>query len=121
MDVRILFRGTGFFMPGLQYKINSRMYFGVEASYRYTNTDYIDDVGSTFYDTEAIRAKYGDIAAALSFRAPEKPDYTGRQTIVGEGGPRGGKWVDTYQFLVFSISYKLTTNRNGLPKLKKSY
>jgi len=38
----------------------------LEAGYRYTTTDYLDDVSTNYYDKDAIQAAYGTTAATMS-------------------------------------------------------
>lgn len=35
--------------------------------------------------------------------------------------PTASKWIDSYQFLVFSLNYKLKSTRSGLPRFKMTY
>lgn len=41
--------------------------------------------------------------------------------IVDNYNPYAGQWIDSYQFLVFSLNYKLKSARSGLPRFKMSY
>ncbi|MBE9466842.1 MAG: outer membrane beta-barrel protein [Bacteroidetes bacterium] len=104
---------------GFKYKIADYTYLGFEAGYRFTFTDYIDDVGGKYYDTQEILNAYGEEAAALSFRSHTldniKPGYT------SGGSTKGGEFIDTYQFFLFNISRKLKTGRRGLPKFTPAF
>lgn len=104
---------------GFKYKIADYTYLGFEAGYRYTFTDYIDDVGGKYYDTHQIENAYGEEAAALSFRA--YPDYNEKPGYTSGGSLKGGKYIDTYQFFLFTISRKLKTGRKGLPKFTPTF
>ena len=104
---------------GFKYKIADYTYLGFEAGYRYTFTDYIDDVGGKYYDTQIIQNAYGEEAAALSYRGHPldniQPGYT------SGGGTKGGDFIDTYQFFLFNISHKLKTGRKGLPRFSPKF
>lgn len=107
------------FGVGFKYKIADYTYVGFEAGYRYTFTDYIDDVGGKYYDTHQIESAYGEEAAALSYRAHSQdniqPGYT------SGGSTKGGEFIDTYQFFIFNITQKLKTGRKGLPKFTPTF
>ena len=53
---------------GFKYYVNRNWNIGFEAGYRYTFTDYIDDVSGRYFDNDLIRATYGDVAANLADR-----------------------------------------------------
>ena len=89
------------------------MNFGIEMGYRFTTTDFLDDVSDSYYDNEAIRnanGANGDIAAYLA--DPRDMDKA----------PSGQKWRgnpksrDGYLFILFNVSMKLRVARNGLPR-----
>lgn len=77
---------------GFRYKINSRTYFGVEATTHYCSNDNMDDFGEakTTYDLPGLGL---------------------RKNV------HGGKYNDVYNTLTFNVIYKLKTNRKGLPRL----
>jgi hypothetical protein len=51
---------------GFKYTIDRRWGISLEYGFRYTFTDYIDDVSKTYYDRDALAEYRGDLAAALS-------------------------------------------------------
>jgi hypothetical protein len=61
--------------------INKIWSFGVEFCYRKTFTDYIDDVGTSYYNKAALEAAYGPMSAQMS--DPSRGD------IVGFSSPAG--------------------------------
>ncbi|MCK4664347.1 MAG: hypothetical protein KAT68_15870 [Bacteroidales bacterium] len=113
------------FGMGIKYSINNRMLIGIEAGMRYALTDYLDDVGGTYYDTQEIRDYHTDepdIADYFSRKHAYYPNDTEQGSIVnGNGNPKGGEFIDAYQFLTFTVTYKLKTARNGLPRFRISY
>jgi hypothetical protein len=102
---------------GMKFKISPYRSLGVEAGWRFTLTDYIDDVGSGRYpSTQIMKENFGDIAAILSYRrAGRSNDY---DINYRGGGSRGGKWIDQYQFITINYSAILKTDRKGRPKLE---
>ena len=51
---------------GIEKALNNDMGLKLEAGFRYTMTDYIDDVSHSYYDRDAIEAEYGNMAASMS-------------------------------------------------------
>jgi len=102
---------------GFKYTINQKWGIGIEYGIRYTFTDYIDDVSTTFFNATKIKAANGggakgEQAAYLS----DKSDKS-NPVITASGQQRGDpRYTDSYMFLMFSLNYKLKTGRNNLPK-----
>jgi len=90
---------------GIKYFINKRISLGLEVGNRYTLTDYIDDVSGSYYDNDAIRANYGDVAAELADRrvgfdgTPLAPAPDGTPF---RGNPQSS---DSYFFMLFNVTY----------------
>lgn len=56
---------------GARYKLTRHFDFGFEIGWRFTFTDYLDDVGGVYADKDYIRAQKGDLAASMSNRTME--------------------------------------------------
>jgi len=99
------------FGVGFKYGLNRKWSIGLELGVRKTFTDYIDDVSTTYYDNDAIRAASGDEAAYLA-------DPSARTTGQSYGGQQRGdpNDKDTYMFMILNLTYKLRAGRGGLPK-----
>ena len=104
---------------GLKYRIDKQLALSFELSLRYTATDYIDDVSTSYYLTDEIAANYGDVAAALSDRSLEPGvngviEYAdGRNNYLQRGDP---KYNDAYMFGIFSIHYRFMKGQTFIPK-----
>jgi hypothetical protein len=87
------------FGGGAKFFIGKTLMLTTELGFRYTNTDYLDDVSGTYADPRDIKAQRGDIAVALADRSGEpKIGLAGRQ--------RGnGKKNDTYVMSGVSLIY----------------
>jgi hypothetical protein len=89
---------------GAYYKLtlNKVWCFGVEVGYRKTFTDYIDDVGSVYYDNQALADAYGPLAARMA--DPNLGEIYGATRPSADGTPaqRGDRQKDTY------VSFELT-------------
>jgi hypothetical protein len=94
---------------GFKYPINREWSIGLEYSITKTFTDYIDDVSTTYYDNDAIRAAYGDIAAYFA-----DPSTTPTREAPIKGGTNPGEkrgeitYNDAFMFAWLHVSYKLT-------------
>jgi hypothetical protein len=81
---------------------------GVEIGVRATFTDYLDDVSTTYVESDVLIAAYGPLSAQLSNRTGE----TGNPQIYTSQDPRGDPTVnDTYMFAGFTLTYSILPNR----------
>ena len=90
---------------GIKYNISENFNFSVEVSHRFTTTDYIDDVSTTYIGIDKFPSPNGQpsIAAILQDRSFE----TG-EAIGVEGRQRGwSKQKDQYIFVEVGISFNL--------------
>ncbi len=122
---------------GMKIGINRRLDFGFEYGFRYTLTDYVDDVGKSYYDNKAIVDANGGNPTAGWMADKHTTNTSGEFGTeindknheyygIYEKGDRipykdglsirGGDANDVYMFFLFSLSYKLQTKRNGWPK-----
>lgn len=106
---------------GAFYKlnINKKWSVGVEFSWRKTFTDYIDDVGSSYYDAAALEAAYGPASAqmadpSLGKNDPENPLH-GASLPAADGTPaqRGDKQLDSYMSLEITVGYIFKQKRRS--------
>lgn len=108
--------------------------FGIEASYRFTFTDYLDDVSTTYYNAyqiaNAVGPDYGQLAAyfsnpALGAENGGVGDYA-TNSGVQRGDPANN---DGYFYAMFKVDYliirdakfdrKRTRNRHGVKTHRK--
>lgn len=123
---------------GMKIGLSPKWDFGFEYGLRYTLTDYIDDVGTSYYDNKKIvEANGGNTTAGwladkhivtspnekfgTNIKNPNSEYYgiyqEGDRVPYKHGTSiRGGKANDVYMFFLFSLNYKLETKRNGWPK-----
>ncbi|MCB0483319.1 MAG: outer membrane beta-barrel protein [Flavobacteriales bacterium] len=90
---------------GLQFRFNKRHLFGAEIGWRYTLTDYIDDVSSNYVTTPHT----DPIAAALADRSPE---------LEGKGDP---VFIGSEYFGAGSLANPSDPSPRGNPDLNDSY
>ncbi len=106
---------------GVKYRIDKQLAISFELSLRYTLSDYIDDVSTSYYFSDEIAAAYGEEAGVLSDRGLdpelgltgviEYPD--GRNNYLQRGNPR---YNDAYMFGIFSIHYRFLKGQTFIPK-----
>lgn len=95
---------------GVKYAINDRMNIGVEVAHRFTSTDYLDDVSTTYVGSDKfppLPDGSPSIAQLLQDRSYETGDLIGI-----EGRQRGlPKQKDQFIFAELTLSFNLTTYR----------
>ncbi len=104
-----------------QYRISRRRAISLEIANRYTFTDYIDDVSTSYYDNETLRAAKGEVAAALAdphIRMEVEPDKEPFWRAYPHGSDYRGdeKHNDAYIFISINYIHKLRNTGRGLPK-----
>lgn len=97
---------------GCKYDINRKYSLGFEYGMRWTTSDYIDDVSTTYFDPKGVRSASGDIAAYFSNPADMTDATIANQTKPGQqrGNPMN---KDSYMFANFTLYinlYKTTAN-----------
>lgn len=105
----------------IQYSINKRMRIGAELSWRYTFTDYLDDASGVYADPVAIEKANGPIAAKLSNRTAELPDYDKFIRNYTPGDRRGDPTdKDSYIFSSISLTYILNPPVRNRPRFERT-
>lgn len=99
---------TGLAFPfggGIRWATKNNWVLGLEASYHYTFTDYLDDVSTVYFSQEQLIAKNGELSAALADRSVElNPDAA----PITAGFQRGNPEVkDVYLFAGLTVGYRL--------------
>ena len=102
---------------GIKKAFHSNAGIKFEASYRFTNTDYIDDVSSNYYDREKLRTEmnqaFGEELAkrayVMSGTSTGSVEINSNSTYTEPGMSRGlANFNDSYIFLTLSV-YKTIT------------
>ena len=90
---------------GIKYNISGKWTIGADIGYRYTNTDFLDDVSGVY--AEKSKLPYGP----STFLADRSGELTG-VNIGTPGSQRGdARPKDIYVFAGFTISYTFVTQR----------
>lgn len=95
---------------GIKYALNDRMNIGLEVAHRFTSTDYLDDVSTTYVGSDKfppLPDGSPSIAQLLQDRSYETGDLIGI-----EGRQRGlPKQKDQFIFAELTLSFNLTSYR----------
>jgi len=109
---------------GAKFNINRNYALSLEVGYRYTFTDYIDDVSTVYSDPADLIANNGASGnAAAWFGNPAIPQTkpNGEIIIAGAGNYTGGQrgdptTNDTYLFATLCLNYKFISKKTNRPK-----
>lgn len=89
---------------GLKYSIGGRLNIAIEIGYRFTFTDYLDDVSTVFVSPREL-SKNGDLAVALSNRTEEYTGVTANNLVGTRRGNSNNN--DGYLALGVRVSFSL--------------
>ncbi len=111
---------------GFKNAVNSDWTIGIEVGMRYTFTDYIDDVSTTYYDKDALLAAHGAVGAYLAdpslHRMP--PEFGGDAPGNGQttaGNIRGhSNHNDAYMFVNITATKKIYLHKRGRNRYNRS-
>lgn len=100
------------FGGGVKFSLSDNIRVGLEVGLRKTNTDYLDDVSTTYVDQAVLFAYKGAPTVELAFRGDELK--TGLP-YPADGAQRGSpKSKDWYYFSGLTLSFRLNGNNNGM-------
>ena len=107
---------------GIKVKLNDQWNVGMEANYRVTFTDYIDDCSTTYYDNNALLVTNGPASAQLADpnlgQYPIQLDESGKSKT---GMQRGdSKQNDAYMSINFTGGYIIKSKR-GKKKTRSKF
>ena len=85
---------------GFKWKLSPDLIMAVNMGFRYTFTDYLDDVSTIYYNIDDLRNKYGDLSVILSDRSESTIGFHGKQ--------RGRSDMnDWYIFSCLSLTFRI--------------
>lgn len=112
---------------GFRQKIGDDLFIGIEAGVRFTNTNYLDDVGGLYGDKSVIYGATGKKGLLLSDRSWEinpNPNSTSENPLIdntftfNEGDKRSDRSLnknDMYFMVGITVSYTLRFRGQGCP------
>lgn len=88
---------------GMKFLIGKTLVVTTELGFRYTNTDYLDDVSKSYVNLDTLAAYRGKLAAQMSYRGNEKStwDHTTPSYTNQRGDSKANDW---YWFGGVSVS-----------------
>ncbi|WP_315818759.1 DUF6089 family protein [Paraflavitalea speifideaquila] len=96
---------------GIKYALNDRMNIGLEVVYRFTTTDYLDDVSKTYVGLDNF-AKLPDNSLSQAALLQDRSYETSPERIGLAGRQRGfAKQKDQYVLAELTFSFNLTSYR----------
>lgn len=106
-------RVTATFPLGIGFRKDiSRMWrLGAEIEYKFTTTDYLDDVGGVYYDQNALESEFGEASAYLSNPSTQNSEW------FTAGQARGEKGLDG--FFTFNVIFVRNITYKDYSKLKR--
>lgn len=95
---------------GIKYSLNDRINIGFEILHRFTNTDYLDDVSTTYIDPSLFPTN-PDGSPSLAMLLHDRSYETGE--LIGIPGRQRGnsKQKDQFVTAIFSVSFNLQSYR----------
>lgn len=100
------------FGGGIQWALSPRQRLAFEVGIRKTNTDYLDDVSTTYIDQDLLSQKKGGTASSIAYRGDE---LSGGGSYPAEGTIRGNPGNKDW-YLFSGISYRFSLQ----PKMRKT-
>lgn len=103
---------------GLKYGLKKNWSVGLEFGIRYTFTDYLDDVSTTYVSNAVLMQQdKGELAVAMADRSGEAVSEEDLSYTTGPGLQRGNpRYNDAYVFSMITVTYKMKMTRNGVPR-----
>ncbi len=97
------------FGVGVKYNLSEKLNISFEVSHRYTFTDYLDDVSTTYVGID----KFSDVAATNARLLQDRSYEFDPNNIIGiEGRQRGtSKQKDQYMIVELGVSFNISTYR----------
>ena len=110
-----LISGAWVFGAGFKMDLNRVWSINIELNSHQVFTDYLDDVSTRYADKNVIQSRRGPIAAALSDRSIENPDFP----EIGEPGRQRGDSKDNDSFNLLKVSLMYYFGRVRCPAISE--
>ncbi|GAB5538480.1 MAG: hypothetical protein Salg2KO_05830 [Salibacteraceae bacterium] len=119
------YRRIGLAIPagvGAKFNVNRTWSVSLEYGFRYTFTDYLDDVSTRYANVNDMQAQGGDVAAYFSDPKTTIQLENGEDFTIGQGRGLAGEQRgnpnsnDTYMFVTLALNYKFVSKKTNRPK-----
>jgi hypothetical protein len=100
---------------GFRQKIGDSFFLGMEGGIRFTNTNYLDDVGGKYADPSIVQGASGEAARLLADRSWEVLP-PGSLSPFADGMPRSNRSImKTDAYFIFGITLSYVFTGKGIP------
>ncbi len=107
---------------GVKTSLTQTIAFEIDFGFRYTTTDYLDDVSDMYFDNGKIERSYGKIAANLADRHIDENGELSDEKYLSMTKRGGYENNDNYFFINISAVYRIkTANRAGRAKKRRRF
>ncbi len=105
---------------GIKYDFTDHIWLGIGVKARWTFTDYLDDVSTTYVDAEVLSAQNGPLAAELAFRSDEIDPNVGYPAAgTNRGNPKENDWYMT-TYISLGMRFKQNQKRKRYRRKRHS-
>lgn len=104
---------------GIRFRVNDNIAIAWEVGLRKTNTDYLDDLSTTYVDQAYLLSQKGQVAVDLAYRGDEVKDNPG--VYPADGQIRGGAlYKDWYYFSGVTATFKVNAGKAARDAMRGS-
>lgn len=104
---------------GIRFRVNDNIAIAWEIGLRKTNTDYLDDLSSTYVDQAYLLSQKGQVAVDLAYRGDEVKNNPG--VYPADGTVRGGAtYKDWYYFSGVTATFKVNAGKAARDAMRGS-
>ncbi len=105
------------FGGGFKFFIGKTLMITPEIGFRYTNTDYLDDVSKSYVNMDTLQKYKGKLAKSMSFRGDKKPEWDNNNPNYGyqRGDSKANDW---YWFTNITVTVYFRSFGNQRPYTK---
>ena len=104
---------------GIRFRVNDNIAIAWEVGLRKTNTDYLDDLSTTYVDQAYLLSQKGQVAVDLAYRGDEVKNNPG--VYPADGAVRGGAtYKDWYYFSGVTATFKVNAGKAARDAMRGS-
>lgn len=104
---------------GIRFRVNDNIAIAWEVGLRKTNTDYLDDLSTTYVDQAYLLSQKGQVAVDLAYRGDEVKNNPG--VYPADGTVRGGaSYKDWYYFSGVTATFKVNAGKAARDAMRGS-
>jgi len=107
------------FGGGFKFFIGKTILITPEVGFRYTNTDYLDDVSKSYVNLDTLAAYKGQLARSMSFRGKDVNNWDGNNPNYGfqRGDSKANDWY-WFSNITVTVYFRSFGNRRAYTKTR---